>query len=263
MLAGRIVLAPESLLSGRLRGRWGRRRGWTPFAGTRCPRLRARWCQALRRPYQAAIRHRWKNRTTRTAASASIRRNSVRGENVPFQPFFHRWFSSRPGGLFDVAVGVATPVVTGRLSHVRRPAAPKRTTGYPASACITDPPSQYFDEVAAFSVRALPCLGQGQAMDCRRAAWRHGPARRGEEFRCPQLRAGTAGARCLSRLVPTLDIPSVEGAYRFVIRPGVRTASTFPCACSARGPGRGRHRAVPSCPFRSNDRVGIDDTDRR
>ncbi len=193
-----------------------------------------------------------------------------RGENVPFQAqFFHRGFFFRDRvDIFDVAGGVATPVVYRPAQFTfDGTAAPKENdlgyAGFRLHHPLNRP--EYFDEVAAFlgaSYFRAVAKGQAYGLSARGLALNTG-APSGEEFpvfRSFWLERPATGADH-AVVHALLDSPSVAGAYRFVIRPGVETVFDV----SVRLFPRVTLDQVGIAPltsmfqFDSNDRVGIDD----
>ncbi|HEY5849194.1 MAG TPA: glucan biosynthesis protein G [Lysobacter sp.] len=193
-----------------------------------------------------------------------------RGGDVPFQAqFFHRGFFFRDRvDIYSVAGGVATPVVYKPAQFTfGGTSAPKENdlgyAGFRLHAPLNSP--EYFDEVCAFlgaSYFRAVAKGQAYGLSARGLALKTG-APAGEEFpvfRSFWLEQPAPGADH-AVVHALMDSPSVAGAYRFVIRPGVETVFDV----SVRLYPRVALEQVGIAPltsmfqFDSNDRVGIDD----
>lgn len=192
-----------------------------------------------------------------------------RAEGLPFQAqFFHRGFFFRDRvDIYQVADGKATPVVYKPSQFTFQGVkAPTETdlgyAGFRLHAPINRP--EYFDEIAAFlgaSYFRAVAKGQAYGLSARGLALKTGGSQ--EEFpvfRAFWLERPAKGAKQIT-VHALLDSPSVAGAYRFTITPGVQTVFD----ASARLFPRVALDEVGIAPltsmfqFDSNDRVGIDD----
>jgi len=167
------------------------------------------------------------------------------GQNLPFQlQMFHRGGLFRdPVDLFDVERGAARPILFSEdlFNYGGKPPGPLPAdlgyAGFRIHAQINDP--SRFDEVAAFlgaSYFRAVSRGVLYGLSARGLAVRSGEP--GEEF--PAFRAfwierPAPGARKLV-LHALLDGPSVAGAYRFEIAPGVTTVMEIEASLYPRKP---------------------------
>ena len=192
-----------------------------------------------------------------------------RAEGLPFQAqFFHRGFFFRDRvDIYQVADGKATPVVYKPSQFTFQGVkAPTETdlgyAGFRLHAPLNKP--EYFDEVAAFlgaSYFRAVAKGQAYGLSARGLALKTGgPQEEFPVFRAFWLERPAKGASQIT-VHALLDSPSVAGAYRFTITPGVQTVFD----ASARLFPRVALDEVGVAPltsmfqFDSNDRLGIDD----
>lgn len=192
-----------------------------------------------------------------------------RKEGLPFQAqFFHRGFFFRDRvDVYQVAGGKATPVVYQPSQFTfQGVAAPKESdlgyAGFRLHAPINRP--EYFDEVAAFlgaSYFRAVAKGQAYGLSARGLALKTGgPAEEFPVFRAFWLERPAGDARSIT-VHALLDSPSVAGAYRFTITPGVETlfdvsVRLFPRVDLDQA---GVAPLTSMFQFDSNDRLGIDD----
>ncbi len=192
-----------------------------------------------------------------------------RNTGLPFQAqFFHRGFFFRDRvDMYEVADGRATPIVYRPSQFTfQGTTAPKEDdlgyAGFRLHAPFNRP--DYFDEVAAFlgaSYFRAVAKGQAYGLSARGLALGTGaPAEEFPVFRKFWLERPASGAQQVT-VHALMDGPSVAGAYRFTITPGVETvfdvsARLFPRVDLDRA---GIAPLTSMFHFDSNDRVGIDD----
>lgn len=192
-----------------------------------------------------------------------------RSEGLPFQAqFFHRGFFFRDRvDVYQVADGRATPVVYRPSQFTfEGVAAPKENdlgyAGFRLHAPVNRP--DYFDEVAAFlgaSYFRAVAKGQAYGLSARGLALKTGgPAEEFPVFRAFWLERPARGADRIT-VHALMDSPSVAGAFRFTITPGVETlfdvsARLFPRVDLDQA---GIAPLTSMFQFDSNDRLGIDD----
>lgn len=192
-----------------------------------------------------------------------------RGDDLRFQAqFFHRGFFFRDRvDIHQVADGKATPVVyrPAQFTFDGTPAPKENDLGF-AGFRLHSPINRpdYFDEVAVFlGASYFRAVAKGLAYGLSARGLALGSGSPNEEF--PVFRAFwlERPARNADRVVvhALMDSPSVAGAFRFEIAPGVETvfdvaSVLYPRVALDRA---GIAPLTSMFQFDANDRVGIDD----